>query len=380
MAILFLTAILLQSFAVVVAKPLYNVSDPAQPCDETKCQPPICRCASTDIPGGLDPKSIPQTIMISFDDGFRREDYDTYYKPVFGDRRNPNGCPIGLTYFVSNSFSDYALMEGVYANEGAEFADHTVTHRTPISWWEEATEDEWSHEINDQRTIMELWGGIPKDKVKGFRSPYLVTSETEIKVLHDSAFSYEASMGTDTYYWPYTLGYKSPICIEPATCPVNSYPGLWLVPVALYKQSNGVQCAMLDACTVPVTKEDWLDFLWENFNAHYNGNRSPFGLYSHVTWFYISDTRVEAMNDFLEQVLTMEDVYVVTHTQMLDWVKDPVPFSRIVDFDPWKCPERPPPRCDYQNPTCSTMFDNIQFKSCSECPKNHPTYGNPEGN
>ena len=365
--------------AVVLANPLRNVSDPAQPCDETKCQLPMCRCASTDIPGGLDPKSMPQIVTISFDDGFRAQDYNTFYKPVFGSRKNPNGCPIGITYFVSNNYSDYALMETVYATGGAEFADHSVTHRSPTTWWKEASSEEWGHEINDQRSIMELWGGIPKDNVKGFRAPFLVTSETEAQVLHDSGFEYEASMGTDTHYWPFTLDYKSPICIDPATCPENSYPGLWLVPVVLYNQSNGPSCPMLDGCTVPVTKQDWLDFLWENFNAHFNGNRSPFGLYSHITWFYLSEVRAEAMNEFLDKLLSMDDVYIVTHSQMLDWVKNPTSLSGIAEFEPWKCPDRPAPRCDAQNPTCNTVFDNVQFKSCSPCPQEYPTYGNPEG-
>lgn len=372
--------ILCFSAAVVMGKPLNQASDPAQPCDETKCQLPQCRCASTEVPGGLAAKSIPQIITISFDDGFRTQDYETYYKPIFGDRKNPNGCPIGITYFVSNNYSDYALMEDVYANEGAEFADHSVTHRTPTTWWKEASAEELTHEINDQKTIMELWGGVPKDAIKGFRAPFLVTSETELSVLHDNKFSYEASMGTNTHYWPYTLDYKSPICIDPATCPVNSYPGLWLVPIVLYNQSNGVSCPMLDACTVPVTKQDWLDFLWDNFYAHYNDSRTPFGLYSHVAWLYLSDARAEALKEFLGKVLTAEDVYVVTHSQMLDWVRNPVPTSKIADFDPWKCPGRSPPRCSYKNPTCSTTFDNIQFKSCSSCPHSYPTYGNPSGN
>ena len=350
-------------------------SNPAQPCDTINCQLPNCRCASTNVPGGLNPQSIPQIITISFDDAFRVIDYNNYYKPIFGNRLNPNNCPIGITYFVSHFNTDYALMETAYALDRAEFADHSVTHRTPSSWWTSATEQQWTSEINDQKDIMELWGGIPQNEVKGFRAPYLATSENELKVLHDNAFSYEASMSTDENYWPFTLDYKSPICNSPSTCPVNSYPGLWLVPVKQLQQSNGVRCVMLDACTVPITKQDWLDFLWENFNSHYNTNRSPFNLYSHAAWFYISTARVEAMNEFLDEVLALGDVYVVTQSQMLHWVRNPVPSSTVANFEPWKCPSRQAPRCDYQNPTCNTL----QFKSCSSCPNTYPTIGNPEG-
>lgn len=395
--LLFLGFYLLQCGNLVVAKP-FNATkhnnglsspdqpsvsvgrdEPAQPCDETKCKLPLCRCANTNIPGGLDPKQTPQIITINFDDGFRDLDYQTYYKPIFTNRKNPNGCQVGLTYFVSHNYTDYALMEHVYSNDGAEFADHSVTHRSPTTWWEDATEEEWSHEINDQRSILELWGGMGKDEVRGFRSPFLVTSETELKVLHESSFLYEASMGTTTNYWPFTLDYESPICISPATCPKNAYPGLWLVPIALYKQSNGNYCAMLDACTTPITEEDWFNFLMENFNAHYDYNRSPFGIYSHSAWFYISDVRAKAMEAFLDKVLAFEDVYIVTQSQMLDWVSQPVALDKIKDFDSWKCPPRPAPRCDYMQPTCQKMYEDKYFKSCSSCPNNYPSYGNPEG-
>ena len=36
---------------------------PAQPCVPALCQVPDCRCSSTDVPGGLDPKNVPQVIL-----------------------------------------------------------------------------------------------------------------------------------------------------------------------------------------------------------------------------------------------------------------------------------------------------------------------------
>lgn len=32
----------------------------AEPCDEEACQLPNCRCSSTSIPGGLNPRNVPQ--------------------------------------------------------------------------------------------------------------------------------------------------------------------------------------------------------------------------------------------------------------------------------------------------------------------------------
>ncbi len=33
---------------------------PSQPCKPELCQLPDCRCSSTEIPGGLDPRNTPQ--------------------------------------------------------------------------------------------------------------------------------------------------------------------------------------------------------------------------------------------------------------------------------------------------------------------------------
>ncbi len=361
----------------------HQLSDPALPCNATQCQLPNCHCASTSTPGGLSGKETPQIVTISIDDGLRDLDYTTYYSPVFNGRKNPNGCPIGLTYFTSHYYSDYSLMEHAYHVDAAEFADHSVTHREPTTWWENASEEEWTHEIMDQRSIIGLWGGVPEEEVRGWRSPFLVTSETQLKVLHENKFLYEASMGTSTNYWPFTLDYKSPICNSPATCPVNSYPGLWIVPTVLYKQSSGYPCAMLDACTAPVSEEDWMSFFEENFEVHYSDNRSPFGIYSHSSWFFQGQARVNALTKFLDKLAGMKDVYIVTHKQMLDWVRSPTPLEKIGEFESWKCPPRPAPRCDYTTPPCLMTYPNASnaiLKTCSApCPVNYPGYGNPEG-
>ena len=356
--------------------------NPAQPCDESQCKLPDCRCAGTDIPGGLPVSDTPQIVMISFDDGVRVIDYESYYSPVFSGRKTPNGCPIVLTLFASHNYTDYALVEELYYTHGYEMADHSVTHREPVDWWSSATYEEWTHEIMDEKAILNKWGNVPLDSIQGFRGPFLATSETEIKVLHDNKFAYEASMGSDTAYWPFTLDYKSPICNLPATCPEESYPGLWIVPNLFYQQKNGFPCAMLDACTDPKTEQDWIDFFRDNFNAHYYGNRSPFGIYSHSAWFFQGPERSSAYSAFLNELATMSDVYIVTHSQMLEWVRNPTPLNKIADFAPWQCPERPAPRCDYKSATCNKIYpDQSQLNSCTApCPPNYPQYGNPDGN
>lgn len=377
-----LLGLILSSF--LITQISVKSSQAVNPCDPAKCKLPDCRCASTEIPGGLSPEQTPQILTISYDDALRVQDYVSYYSKVFAERKNPNGCPVSLTYFVSHNYTDYSLVEDLYYNGSYEMADHSVDHREPTTWWKNATLEEWTQEIVDQRDILMKWGNIPNNTIKGFRAPFLVTSENELEALYLSNFTYEASMGTRDMYWPFTLDYKSPICADPATCPDKSYPGLWLVPNILYEQKDGSICAMLDACTYPKSEQDWLDFFMDNFNGHYK-NRAPFGIYAHSAWFYFGSERAAALNAFLDKVLAMDNVYIVTHSQLLDWVRNPTPLDKIKDFAPWQCPKRPSPRCSYEQPGCQKSYSvgtaQRNFRTCTTpCPPNYPQYGNPYGN
>lgn len=41
----------------------------ASKCEKRKCRLPDCRCGSSEVPGDLPNKQIPQLIMLTFDDG-----------------------------------------------------------------------------------------------------------------------------------------------------------------------------------------------------------------------------------------------------------------------------------------------------------------------
>ena len=217
---------------------------PAKPCVEADCKLPNCRCASTNIPGGLQPSETPQIVTISFDDGLRVEDYERFYSKFLAGRKNPNGCPIALTFFISHDNTNYALTEDMFS-EGHEAADHSVTHKSE-PWWLNASVAELAEEIMDMQTILLAWANIAQSNVIGFRAPNLATSENEIKALYENNFTYECSMTTPTMYWPFTLDYKSPLCNSPATCPDNSYPGFWIVPNIQYNQTSGIPCNIMD--------------------------------------------------------------------------------------------------------------------------------------
>eukprot|EP00731_Ephydatia_muelleri_P022731 Em0015g314a len=232
------------------------ISNPAQPCVPDQCELPDCRCAGVDIPGGLTPSNIPQIVLISFDDGLRTQDYEGFYASVFNDRNNPNGCQIGLTFFASHYYTNYALLEDINKQYGYEMAVHTIDHNTNSL----TTKEEYTGEIMGMKEILCMWGNVSSNSVRGFRAPFLATNEAEIQVLYDNKFLYEASMN-------------------------------------------------------PQSNQDWIDLLTDNFNAHYNGNRAPMGIYAHSSWFYRGQGRDGVLKTFLDNLAAMQDVYVVTHAR-----------------------------------------------------------------
>lgn len=56
MKLWFLFAVILIAAAVAAD----SEENKAEECDPETCQLPDCRCSSTEIPGGLDPRDVPQ--------------------------------------------------------------------------------------------------------------------------------------------------------------------------------------------------------------------------------------------------------------------------------------------------------------------------------
>ena len=141
--------------------------DAATFCDYSKCLLPKCRCGGEDVPGGLTLNQTPQIVLLTFDGGVRDSNYLIYKQlldPIF---KNPNGCPIKATFFVTHANTLYDDVKDLYdkgnvssflenyfnkftASQilhrvifkiflGHEIADHSITDRTPDTWWKTAS-------------------------------------------------------------------------------------------------------------------------------------------------------------------------------------------------------------------------------------------------
>lgn len=115
-----------------------NDNDPnrAPPCDPAVCVLPDCFCSEdgTGIPNDLPAKEVPQMITITFDDAINNNNIELYKEIFNGKRRNPNGCDIKATFFVSHKYTNYSAVQETH-RKGHEIAVHSITYvpYTPIT-------------------------------------------------------------------------------------------------------------------------------------------------------------------------------------------------------------------------------------------------------
>ncbi|CAK1547687.1 unnamed protein product [Leptosia nina] len=357
----------------------------AEVCDQEKCKLPDCKCSTTDIPGGFLPHRVPQFVLLTFDDGVTVSNHPTYQTLLYG-RKNFNNCPVGATFFVSHEYTNYQLVNDLYT-QGFEIAMHSISHVNQ-TYFMEADKERLMEEIGDQKTLTSNFAAIPAAAIQGLRMPFLqMAGNASFEMMKTAGFRYDISMPTIKFQspglWPYTLDYASDQDCINAPCPTASFPGLWAVPMIAWEDLEGFPCAMVDACFSPpgdADEEGWFRFIVKNFEKQYLGNRAPFGFYIHEGPVRTRPGLQAALIRFLNMINTMNDVYLVNVSEMLDWVEKPIPLEDYV-----KAPCRatvPARRCRPTNcgPLSSTHTqESFWMASCTSCPRVYPWVGNPLG-
>ncbi|XP_002154539.3 chitin deacetylase 8 isoform X1 [Hydra vulgaris] len=306
-------------------------------CNQNKCLLPNCRCASEEIPGNLSKEEVPQIVMFTMDDAVNSLNYN-FYMQLLDEMKNPNGCPVGATFYVSAEYTDFNLVKELF-QKGHEIADHSITHRSPNVWWRDSAYDELEAEVLGEKKMLEEKTGA---KISGWRTPFLRPGETMYRVLADNNFLYDTSLSTHaaTKWWPYTLDYQVPQCVD-EPCPELSYPGLWEVPLtSLLDGENGPECSMFDSCVRSISdSESVYKLLMFNFNQHYKDKKQPFALFGHASYFLHESFvyRQIGFKKFFSEISRLPDVYFVTVEQAVRWTQTPTPLNQLNSFEPWSC-------------------------------------------
>merc|ERR1711970_1456450 len=145
--------------------------DPATPCTDANCKLPDCFCSGTKAPNDIPGERVPQFIMLTFDDSINPYVHQFYEKLFNPARKNPNGCPIRGTFYVTHEWNDYWLTKKLY-NEGHEIADHSITHETTHAF-KNADIDRWVKEICGMK---KFWRSLPVSRLKTSRDSALLIS------------------------------------------------------------------------------------------------------------------------------------------------------------------------------------------------------------
>lgn len=304
---------------------------------EQNCKLPDCFCATFQHPV-LNVSSIPQMVYFAFDDALTPL-VDPYYKKLFcSNRKNPNGCPISMTLFVSNQYTSYEEVKYFY-DAGMEIGSHSVKHdhiRTAADLYQEA--------LQQRKNLVEI-GRIPESDVVGWRSPFLETAgDHQPDILHNLGYKYDVSITyrrsemSDQNPWPFTADFGWPFLCQMEPCPSKPHPGFWEFPVnTMVDFKNQYPCNYVDGCVNrPENEDESFKYLMDNFMTAYTGNKAPFGIHMHASWF-ITKYNYKAMEKFMDEILKLPDVYIVTLKQVLDWMKSPTSLSNIAAFSSWQC-------------------------------------------
>ncbi|XP_033758617.1 uncharacterized protein LOC117340907 [Pecten maximus] len=296
------------------------------------CLLPDCFCSRLEHP--MDRNDIPQMVYFGFDDALNPESVQ-HYDFLFGrNRTNPNGCPISASLYISHKNTKYGIAK-MYYDHGFELAVHSVTH-SGIDTYTKLLQ-----EARDQRNNIANLAGVPIDEIVGWRSPNLVTAgDGQAAALQSLGYTYDISWPyrklrmNDKNLWPLTLDYGCQISKE---CPKQKHKGFWEIPVNPVTWKDEQFCVYTDGCYKrPNNTEEAYNFIIDNFNRHYQGNRAPFGIHMHMGWFFQPYTRT-GMDRAIQDMLKNEDVYIITAKQVLEWMKHPTKLSGMNHFEYWNC-------------------------------------------
>jgi len=306
----------------------------------------------------------PMMVMVTWDDGVQcsqvsdgctQDGTPLYLQELIEGLSNPNGSPYRFTFFTTQTATAYDVVENLYAN-GHEIAGHTVTHGNDQgaanTYFPNMNASNAEAEVAGQRDIILSQTNIRMRDIKGYRCPDLAAGEEYRKQLYKHNFTYDSSLGTIFHagepnstenlpVWPYTLDWGGSSRTYSAGSPANgplpmAYNGLWEIPLNPLL-ADGHDCGTIDTCRPELAMypfagmsqtEVAAGFQW-NFQRAYTTNRAPLGIFLHTAWLKDApagsttpgDQTRKGLRLFLESLAKYDDVWVVTPTQVLQWMQ-----------------------------------------------------------
>lgn len=122
------------------------------------------------------------------------------------------------------------------------------------------------------------------------------------------------------------------------------------------------------------TADEVQEWLQEQFDRVYNDNKAPITIVINSGWFSTSEDNLAGLTAFLDELANQDDVFLVSHSQVIEWMKNPVSASSFATdvYD----------RSESCLATTCTLMKEEEYrymKSCVSCPSSYPWLGNPLG-
>lgn len=325
-------------------------------CDPATCTGD-CACASTSPPGGLAPEDTPQFIVLTHDDAISA-DTNVGIRAITNKHTNRNGCNMPTTFYVLEAGTSCELAKAFW-EENSEIAIHSKTHLPLVDPFPGGP-SKMRDEMFSARAFLNETCGIPLEDMVGYRAPQLVhnppvrqmLASAQPPFLYDSSIpdfwgnNSQISPNASVRLWPYSMDAGIPQdCAYFAgdSCTQQErYPGLWEFPLLNTQAENGTLLYSMDpgttggdggyssTDTAGLPADELEALLKQNFDYSYYGNRAPYGLYIHTPW--LTPDNIQAANNFLEYALGLNNTWVVTVRQVIEWMQDPVPASEMDDW------------------------------------------------
>ncbi len=249
----------------------------------------------------------------------------------YGTKQNyisPSGKVAGSAIGFSDSRQDIAdrIVEVNQAiSDGHEIGSHTAGHNDGSKW----SVNEWTKEFDSFNYIL---SNIQKlnplmilkqdlqlnlNDVVGFRAPNLGIDNNLYTVLYSKKFLYDCSQIALPFTWPF-----------------KDAQNLWHIPLGTVKNKNGGTVLAMDynwwyyqtgakdllrkgTQSWEAAKKEVFDAYKQDFDAHYNGNRSPISIGHHFS-MWNDGVYWEALKDFARYACTQKDVRCVSHKEFVN--------------------------------------------------------------
>ncbi|XP_055880442.1 chitin deacetylase 8-like [Biomphalaria glabrata] len=315
-------------------------------CDgDTNCFLPDCFCPNnTKGPANVSIDQRPQIVVLAFNDAINDRNYNYYLELLTSNWKNANGCPISMTLFVPDVWTNYTQLQQLWL-AGAEIAAFGKSgYGQTAEFYKTITKKSLIDEISGQKEQLVKKGKIPAEYIRGFRIPYLYAGGDDMfDVLTSSGFDYDSSLIVNRRTlnsppsWPATLDYSWPFECKQGKCPSSSHSSFWEIPIHLFYDFNQTyECQYLDSCAYAVSnEEEAFQLLWRNYLPFYR-NRTPFVLNLRAALLNNEFQRT-AIRRLILTFMESPEVYMLSMSQLVDWMKNVTSLTDITHSEPWSC-------------------------------------------